>query len=244
MLDIASSVNLFAARSCSFNGVKKQIETLRFDKALPWAAMTRLRETGLQSQTRVATQEGWRPAETLLVGDMVLTFDHGAQPVRAIQTVEIDPKTLPDRKTHLMGVPAGVLGNRQDMQLLPMQEVVIELDEAEDRYGDPFVLIPAHMLEGYKGIHKAGFTTKITVVMLAFEREQILYSDGGMLAVSSTEACFSPIAATLSSTSEGYPRLTTAELRRLVQPEPKTLPPAFAESSIDETYAAIEARLA
>lgn len=244
MLDIASSVNLFAARSCSFDGVKKQIETLSFDKAMPWATMTRLRETGLQSDTFIATQNGWRPAGSLFAGDTVLTFDHGAQPVRAIQTVEIDPKILPDRKSHLMHVPAGVLGNRQDMQILPMQEVVIELDEAEDRYGDPFVLIPAHMLDGYKGIHKARFTTKITVVMLAFEREEILYSNGGLLAVSSTEGCFSPIAALSSGTSETYPRLPAAELRRLVQPASKPLPPAFAESSIDETYAAIEARLA
>lgn len=244
MLDIASSVNLFAARSCSFDGVKKQIETLNYDKALPWATMARLRETGLRSDTAIATQNGWRPAGSLTPGDTVLTFDHGAQPVRAIQTATIDAKVLPDRKAHLMHVPAGALGNRRDVDILPMQEVLIELDEAEERYDDPFVLIAAHMLDGYKGIHKARFTGKIKVVTLAFDREEMLYSTGGLLAVSSTTACLPQTSAPLSGTCESYPRLSPIELRSLVRPVTRSLPPAFTESSIDETYAAIEARLA
>lgn len=244
MLDIASSVNLFAARSCSFDGVKKQIETHSYDKALPWATMARLRETGLLSDIQVATQNGWRPAGSLIAGDMVLTFDHGAQPLCAVQTVEIDPRILPDRKRHLMHVPAGTIGNPLDVQILPMQEVVVELDEAEERYGDPFVPVPAYVLDGYKGIHKARFDSTITVIMLAFEREEIVLSSGGVLALSVTEAALSPVATALAEPEGRYPRLPAAELRRLLGNVSRPLPPAFAESSIDDTYAAIEARLA
>lgn len=244
MLDIASSVRMFAARSSSFDNVKKQIETQTYDAALPWSSMTRLRENGFLAETQIATADGWRPAANIAIGDNVMTFDHGHMKVIDIQTVKIDPKVLPDRKAYLMHVPKGVLGNRCDMQILPMQEVVIESDEAEALYGDPFVLIPAYMLEGCKGISKSPFTESISVVMMAFEREQIVHSNGGLLAVTNTTACFSPVKATFGPAVPTYKRLSNAQLRRLLQVQPKHLPAAFAASSIDDTYAAIEARLA
>lgn len=245
MLDIASSVRMFAARSCSFDNVKKQIETQTYDMALPWSSMTRLRENGFLSETLIATLEGWRPAGSIAIGDNVMTFDHGQQRVIDIQTVQIDHRVIPDRKAYLMHVPKGALGNRCDTQILPMQEVVIESDEAENLYGDPFVLIPAFMLDGYKGICKAPFAKSLSVVMLAFEQEQILHSDGGLLGVASTKACFSPCVAALAGETDPYPRLSGAQLRRLIQSHsPKPLPAAFAASSIDETYAALEAKLA
>lgn len=244
MLDIASSVNFLAARSCSFDGVKKQIENHSYEKAQTWAMMARLRENGFLPNTLIATQNGLRPAGTLAAGDSLLTFDHGAQPIQSVHKVEIDPRILPDRKRHLICVPANALGNRHEMLLLPMQEVVVELDEAEERYGDPFVLVPAYLLEGYKGVHKASLDSKITVVMLAFEREEILMGAGGVLHMSCSESGFSSIAAKQVNNEETYPRLPVTELRRMILLASGPLPPAFAESSIDETYAAIEARLA
>ena len=244
MLDIASSVKLFAARSCSFENVQKQIKTQTYENALPWSSMTRLRENGFLSDTLIATADGWRPAGSIAIGDSVMTFDHGHQHVVDIQTVKIDRKAIPDRKAYLMHVPKGVLGNRCDVQILPMQEVVIESDEAEALFGDPFVLIPAYMLEDYKGISKTPFTSSVSVTMLAFEREQIIHSNGGLLAVANTSACFSPIEATQAHAAQTYTRLSNAQLRRLLPERPKALPAAFAASSIDDTYAAIEARLA
>lgn len=244
MLDIASSVRMFAARSCSFDNVKKQIDTQTYDTALPWSSMTRLRENGFVSDTLIATLEGWRTAGSIAIGDSVLTFDHGQQRVIDIQTARIDNRVIPDRKAYLMHVPKGALGNRCDTQVLPMQEVVIESDEAEDLYGDPFVLIPAFMLDGYRGICKAPFAKPLSVVMLAFEQEQILHSNGGLLTVASTTACFSSCVVALAGETDPYPRLSGAQLRRLIQPRPRKLPAAFAASSIDETYAALEAKLA
>lgn len=244
MLDIASSVKFFAARSCSFGNVEKQIKTQTYDTALPWSSMTRLRENGFLSDTLIATADGWRPADSIAIGDSVMTFDHGHQHVVDIQTVRIDRNVIPDRKAYLMHVPQGVLGNRCGMQILPMQEVVIESDEAEALYDDPFVLIPAYMLEDFKGISKMPFTTSISVTMLAFENEQIVHSNGGLLAVTNTRACFSPVEATQAHAAQAYTRLSNAQLRRLLPQRPKAPPAAFAASSIDETYAAIEARLA
>ena len=40
-----------------------------------------------------------------------------------------------------MNVPAGALGNREDMTILPHQPVLIESDTAEEMTGDPLALI-------------------------------------------------------------------------------------------------------
>ncbi len=56
--------------------------------------------SGLVHGTRVATAMGWREAEAIAVGDLVLTFDRGMQPVRSIsrgtlwKTLEDCPKSL------------------------------------------------------------------------------------------------------------------------------------------------------
>ncbi len=244
MFDIASSVKGFAARSCSFDTIQKQIEHQSYDAALPWARMTRLRENGFLAETLIATDQGWRQAGVIMPGDVVMTFDHGHQRVTDVQTVKIDPRVIPDRKAMLMSVPKGALGNRRPMRILPMQEVIVEIDAAEELYGDPFVVIPAHMLEGYQGITKTAFDQPITVVMLGFEREQILHSNGGLLAVSNTASELSPLKSAEETGEERYHRLSQIQLRRLIGTGPKPEYAAFVESTIDDTYAALESRLA
>ena len=244
MFDIASSVKGFAARSCSFDTIQKQIEHQNYDAALPWASMTRLRENGFLAESLIATDQGWRQAGVIMPGDVVMTFDHGHRQVMDVQTVRIDPRVIPDRKAMLISVPKGALGNRRPMRILPMQEVIVELDEAEELYGDPFVLVPAYMLEGYKGISRVAFDQTITVVMLGFEREEILHSTGGLLAISPAAQDLSQ-AANAEKTGHGtYRRLSEIQLRRLLRAGQKPALAAFAENSIDDTYAALERWLA
>lgn len=244
MFDIASSVKVLAARTCSFDAIEKQIRHQTFDAALPRSSMTWLRENGFMSETLIATANGWQPAGRIAQGDVVMTFDHGHQRVISVQSTQVDPKVIPDRKAMLIHIPEGALGNRRAMRVLPMQELVIELDEAETLYGDPFVPVPAHMLEGYKGIRKVAFDKKITVIMLGLEREEILHSDGGLLAISNTAGELSPISALEETGEERYQRLSQLQIQRLLNTGPKTAHAAFAASSIDDTYAAIESRLA
>ncbi len=244
MFDIASSVKVFAARSCSFDTLKKQIEHQTYETAQPWANMTRLRENGFLAETLIATDHGWCPAGRIAQGSVVMTFDHGLQPVLEVQTVQIDPRVIPDRKARLIGIPAGALGNRREMRVLPMQELVIESDEAETLYGDPFVPVPAYMLDGYKGIRKTAFDRKITVVMIATAHEEILHGDGGLLAISNTASGLSPVTAAHETCEEGYRRLSQIQLQRLLNSGTKARRAAVMHDNIDETYAALERRLA
>ncbi|MGC9420245.1 MAG: Hint domain-containing protein, partial [Rhodovulum sp.] len=57
------------------------------DEAGPGRTMTGVAgiASGFAAGTEIATTLGWRTVETLQPGDRVLTFDHGSQPVRAVQ---------------------------------------------------------------------------------------------------------------------------------------------------------------
>ena len=84
---------------------------------------------GLVAGTLVATLKGWRPVETINVGDLVLTFDRGLMPVRSItKGVHWDrPSSCPRPLLPLL-VPKGVLGNNAVMTVLPEQSLMIESD--------------------------------------------------------------------------------------------------------------------
>lgn len=140
------------------------------------------RMTGFTAGTRLATAMGWRPAEAITVGDEVLTFDHGVQMVVAVT-----------RGTHIAAagdlpafavpihVPIGAIGNEEPMVLLPDQIVMLESDAAETLTGDPFALVPASALEGFRGIDRIRGIRPVEVVSLHFEDDEVVFADGGAL---------------------------------------------------------------
>ena len=137
---------------------------------------------GLVAGTRVATQLGWRPVEAVAVGDEVLTFDGGLQVVTGIsrEVIRAEPEGAPEDSWPLR-VPAGALGNREETTLLPGQTVLIESDAAEEVFGDPFALIPAAALEGFRGITRYYPNKRLEVVTLRFARDEIVFANVGAL---------------------------------------------------------------
>lgn len=136
--------------------------------------------TGILAGTKVATSIGWRPVEAIAAGDLVLTFDGGLLPVKQVVrrqfwTDESDPADWP------LKVPAGALGNRGDMYVLPRQLILVESDTAEAVLGDPFALIPAAALDGFRGITTVRPGEVIEAIELQFESEEIVYANIGAL---------------------------------------------------------------
>ncbi|MGC9370215.1 MAG: Hint domain-containing protein [Paracoccaceae bacterium] len=162
--------------------------------AHPAADMT----AGLVVGTMVATQDGWRAVETLREGDKVMTFDGGLQPIAGIRhgMLWTAPMVCPEPLWPL-SVPAGALGNVQSMTLLPDQPVMVESDTAEDIFGDPFVLVPASVLEGRLGIERVLPAEAVEVVALGFENDEMIYVNGSALAF-----CPSHIAGTVMPLDE------------------------------------------
>jgi hypothetical protein len=137
---------------------------------------------GLLDGRQVATDSGWRAVETLKPGDMVLTFDNGMQKLvdRISAPVAPDPRTS-SLSMRCVSVPRGAIGNRRDITLLPSQLVLLECDYAAARFGDPFILVQAGALVGYRGITRGLLPTKMKSHMLAFKEEQIIHTDGSAL---------------------------------------------------------------
>ncbi len=137
---------------------------------------------GLVAGTMVATAMGWRPVEALAKGDLILTFDRGLQPLRGVtRGLHWDADTLCPEALWPLRVPAGALGNQQDMTLLPEQAVMIESDTADMLYGDPFTLIDAADLDGYRGIERMPPVVEIEVIQLQFDNDEVVFANSGAL---------------------------------------------------------------
>lgn len=159
--------------------------------------------SGLVTGTRIATNIGWRSVEAIAPGDHALTFDGGMQVVRRITRSILwhSPSNCPE---HLwpLNVPVGALGNQHELHLLPEQNVMLESDAAEDCFGDPFALIPAAALNGFRGITRVKPYEKIVVYTLHFDQEQVVFtcssalfhcpsdSQGSLLETSQSEAIY------------------------------------------------------
>lgn len=136
---------------------------------------------GIVAGTKVASGHGWRPVEAIAEGDKVLTFDGGMQTVVAVRRSVLWGDARSDYGTWPLHVPAGALGNRHDMSILADQPVLIESDTAEDLYGDPFALIPACALDGFRGISRTAPAPRVEVVTLVFEQDEIVFCNMGAL---------------------------------------------------------------
>lgn len=134
---------------------------------------------GLLAGTLIATEMGWQDVRDLQPGDRIVTFDNGMQPLRALrESVLMTGGVHTPRLTWPMHVPAEALGNRSDLVLLPEQAVLIESDAGEDLFGDPFTLVAAGALDGYKGITRAAPAREMQVFTLEFAGEEIVYANG------------------------------------------------------------------
>ncbi|WIY25334.1 Hint domain-containing protein [Parasedimentitalea psychrophila] len=142
---------------------------------------------GLLAGTHVASNLGWRPVEALSVGDRVLTFDHGMQEITELhrETILMPEEILMDPQCPMF-VPQDALHNRVPMWVMPDQGILVESDLAEDAQGDPFVVVPACALEGYRGIHRAAAGQCLQLVMPRFAQDQVIYLEAGLLAFSAT----------------------------------------------------------
>ena len=135
--------------------------------------------------THVASNLGWRVVEALSVGDKVLTFDHGMQVITELHrgTIQINDENPVDPQFPMF-VPKDALHNRVPMWVMPDQGILVESDLAEDAQGDPFVVVPACALEGYRGIHRAPVGQQFDVVAPRFAQDEVIYLEAGLLGFS------------------------------------------------------------
>ncbi|WP_171211716.1 Hint domain-containing protein [Ruegeria sp. HKCCA5426] len=121
----------------------------------------------------VETPDGPRRVETLRPGDLVLTVDDGACPVRWVggQTVRGNGRFAPVR------IQAGTLGAQRDILVSPQHRLLISGWQAQLLFGEDDVLIAASALTNGKTIASAPCDI-VRYVHLMFDRHQLVSTSG------------------------------------------------------------------
>lgn len=132
--------------------------------------------------TRIGTPGGPVPIEDLAPGDMVLTLDHGPQPLRWIGRTYLPQAVLarnPGFRPVTVARDAFGPGRPcRDMRLSPQHRVLITDWRAQYFFGEPEVLVPIKKLVNDGTIRVAGDGGEVTYFHLLFDRHEIVWSDG------------------------------------------------------------------
>ncbi len=123
--------------------------------------------------TMILTERGHRPIESLKPGDMVITRDHGAQPLRWVGTSSVSGRG----KFAPVRVAADVIGARRSVLVSPQHRVLFEGYECELLFGTDEVLAAAtHLEDGYSVVRAP--CPLVTYIHLMFDQHQIIYAEG------------------------------------------------------------------
>lgn len=123
--------------------------------------------------TMIETERGPRPVESLRVGDLVLTQDHGLQELRWIggRRVRAEGSHAP------IHIAPGTFGAHGALRLSPLHRVLLRDGIAEMLFGAEEVLIAARdLVDG--GRVRAVEGGSVDYIHLLFERHQIVFAEG------------------------------------------------------------------
>ncbi|CUH69376.1 hypothetical protein TL5118_03336 [Thalassovita autumnalis] len=123
--------------------------------------------------TKVKTPEGEVAVEHLQVGNLVLTKDDGAQPLRWIgsRTVAAAGSFAP------IHIRRGTFGEHGDLWVSPLHRVLVRDPMSELLFAEAEVLVAAKELVDGKNVRQVE-GGEVTYVHLLFDRHQILWSEG------------------------------------------------------------------
>ncbi|WP_323038290.1 Hint domain-containing protein [Gemmobacter sp.] len=123
--------------------------------------------------TRIATATGDRPVEDLRPGDLVLTRDHGLQPLRWAG----GSRRLAAGALAPVRIGAGALGNTRDLRVSPQHRMLVDGWQVGLLFGEDEVLVPAiSLVNGTTVTRDEGGI--VEYFHLLFDRHEILLSDG------------------------------------------------------------------
>ncbi len=131
--------------------------------------------------TLITTPAGLVPVETLRPGDLVLTRDNGARPVRWVGRRRLTAAELRDNpQLRPVTFAAGAMGGglpARDLTVSPQHRMLIQSVDAELLFGEPEVLVPARHMAGRAGIATAA-PAEVTYIHLLFDSHEIVLAEG------------------------------------------------------------------
>jgi Ca2+-binding RTX toxin-like protein len=124
--------------------------------------------------TRIATPKGARDIATLRVGDLVVTRDHGLQPIRWIQQ-----RTVPALESFapIRIRPGVITGQDRDLLVSPQHRMLFQGYRAELLFGESEVLVSAkHMINDKYVTQETG--GDVTYIHMMFDEHEVVYAEG------------------------------------------------------------------
>lgn len=122
---------------------------------------------------QIKTPHGLQRIERLRPGDLVMTRDHGAQPLRWIGMRKL-PAVGP---VSPICFDKGVMGAHRRHLVSPQHRMMLRGPQAELLTGEPEVFVPAHQLVNGRTITRQ-VGGVVTYVHLALDRHEVLTVDG------------------------------------------------------------------
>jgi hypothetical protein len=121
----------------------------------------------------IRTPEGERPVESLQVGDLVITRDHGAQPIRWV-----GQRTLPGFGPFApICFAAEALGSDRPLRVSPQHRMLVRGWRAELFAGETEVLVAAVHLVNGRSVVRAP-CPEVTYVHFMLDRHEIVLAEG------------------------------------------------------------------
>lgn len=133
--------------------------------------------------TMIETPEGPRPIETLAEGDLVLTRDHGPQPVRWIGSRVLTGSELArHHRLRPILIRAGALGDglpAADLRVSPQHRILIRSKVAQKMFGTSEILAAAKQLLQVDGIDICDDIVQgVEYFHMLFERHEVVVANG------------------------------------------------------------------
>lgn len=132
--------------------------------------------------TMIDTPDGERPIEALSPGDLVVTGDGAARPIRWVgqrRLTDADMASQPNLRP--VRIRAGALGQgmpARDLIVSPQHRVLIRSDIAQRMTGSRHVLIPAARLTHMPGINRLNPRYAVTYIHIMLDRHEVVWSNG------------------------------------------------------------------
>jgi len=130
---------------------------------------------------QILTIFGEVAVEDLAVGDLVMTRDHGYQPIRWIGRRDLGADELAANSAfYPICIPKGAFGAdmpERDLVVSPQHRILMHGAKAEILFGEHEVLMAATHLVGFEGIHRSRPQT-VSYIHILFDEHEIVRSDG------------------------------------------------------------------
>ena len=124
--------------------------------------------------TSIETQFGPVAVQDLSIGDMVITKDHGAQPIRWIGS---NKRPAVDNMAPIL-IKKGALGNRHDLHVSPQHRMLVRGKRVQEMCGKGAVLVPAKALVDGQDIIVDLSEPTVDYFHIAFDQHEIIYAEG------------------------------------------------------------------